>query len=492
MKKIAIYIRKSVKGDENSISLEAQTEVIKLYFKGENEFIIYKDDGFSGGNTNRPAFKKLMSDAIKNKFDTVACYKLDRIARNTLDFLTTFNTLKEYGIDLICVEDKYDPSTPSGRLMMTLLASLAEMERENIKQRVRDSMLNLARSGRWTGGTAPFGYKVITLEGGKYLKLDDEKNIKYIFNEFLNGKSIIKLGKEFNCNKKKISGILHNITYLQSSKDANAYIKQILEYEVIGEPNGCGYLPYGNHKMINGKKVKNTDGLKIAAISKHRAIINLDTFIKAQEKLKTFEGKRAPRISNKSFLAQMVQCKCGANMLIVLGYKRKDGTRKLYFACPDKCGNSFKDVNDMEADTISALKDITFLYNPNISNNNNNNINKDNSKIKKTIIKEIEDNKKKLDGLTDKLALVDSDLTNIIIEKMKKLNIHVNELETKLNLLEKEYLKINYNKEDLKLKEKNRKTFLKQFDYMDMKERQNAIRGVISKLTWDGENIIIS
>ena len=56
MKKIAIYIRKSVKGDENSISLEAQTEVIKHYFKGENKFAIYKDDGFSGGNTNRPAF----------------------------------------------------------------------------------------------------------------------------------------------------------------------------------------------------------------------------------------------------------------------------------------------------------------------------------------------------------------------------------------------------------------------------------------------------
>lgn len=94
MKKIAIYIRKSVKGDENSISLEAQTEVIKHYFKGENKFTVYKDDGFSGGNTNRPAFQKLMADAMENKFDTVACYKLDRIARNTLDFLTTFNTLK--------------------------------------------------------------------------------------------------------------------------------------------------------------------------------------------------------------------------------------------------------------------------------------------------------------------------------------------------------------------------------------------------------------
>ncbi|MDU1308500.1 MAG: recombinase family protein [Clostridium perfringens] len=488
MKNIAIYIRKSVKGDDNSISLEAQTEVIKNYFIEECNFTVYKDDGFSGGNTNRPAFQQLMNDATMNKFDAVACYKLDRIARNTLDFLTTFNTLKEYGVNLICVEDKYDPSTPAGRMMMTLLASLAEMERENIKQRVRDSMLNLARSGRWTGGNTPFGYKAVELDGGKYLELEDGNNIEYIFKEFANGKSMFKLAKEFNFGKKKISRILHNITYLQSSKEANTYIKQILKYEVVGEHNGNGYLPYGNHTIVNGKTIRNVNGLKVAAISKHKAVIDLDTFIKVQERLKTFEGKKSPRISSKSFLAQMVECKCGANMLIVLGYKRKDGTRKLYFACPNKCGNNFKDVIDMETDTINSLRDINFLYN---SNKKKSDVIKDNSKIKRAIIKEIESDKKKLDGLTDRLALVDSDLTNIIIEKMKKLNMNINELQNKLNLLEKEELKITYSKEDLKLKEKNRKTFLKQFNYMDVKEKQNAIRGIINKVVWDGENIII-
>lgn len=489
MKRIAIYIRKSVKGDENSISLEAQTEIIKHYFKDKNEFIIYKDDGFSGGNTNRPAFQKLMADAMENKFDTVACYKLDRIARNTLDFLTTFNLLKEYNIDLICVEDKYDPSTPAGRLMMTLLASLAEMERENIKQRVTDSMLNLAKQGRWTGGTAPFGYKVISKDGGKYLELEDEDNIKYIFNEFINGKGIIKLGNEFNCNKKKISRILHNITYLQSSNDANIYLKQVLGYEVIGQPNNYGYLPYGKYKVVNGKKIKNTDGLKVATISKHKAVIDLDTFIKVQEKLKTFEGKKAPRISNKSFLAQMVQCTCGSNMLIVLGHKKKDGTRKLYFSCPNKCGNSFANVKEIEDDTLAALKDIDFF---NKIRQNKTTLNKDNSKIKNTMLKELEEKKKILDGLVNKLALVDSNLANVLIEKMESLNIDIKDLQNKIDLLEKEEIASSYNKEDFNLKEENRKHFIEQFENMDTKERQNAIRGVINKITWTGENIIIS
>ncbi|MDU7927944.1 MAG: recombinase family protein [Veillonella sp.] len=490
MKKIAIYIRKSVKGDENSISLEAQTEVIKHYFKGENKFAIYKDDGFSGGNTNRPAFQRLMADAMENKFDTVACYKLDRIARNTLDFLTTFNTLKEYGIDLICVEDKYDPSTPAGRLMMTLLASLAEMERENIKQRVSDSMLNLAKQGRWTGGTAPFGYKVVTIDGGKYLELEDEKNIKYIFNEFINGKGIIKLGREFNCDKKKISRMLHNITYLQSSKDANAYLKQILGYEVVGEPNGYGYLPYGKNKVVNGKKVRNYDGLKVATVSKHEAVIDLDTFIKTQDRLKTFAGKKAPRISNKSFLAQMVKCGgCGSNMLIALGHKKNDGTRKIYFYCPNKCGNCYVQVDKVEYTTLATLKDVDFF---NKINKNKSVVNKDNSKIKKSMLKELEEKKKILDGLMDKLALVDSNLANVIIEKMNSVNVDINDLQNKIDLLEKEEIASSYNKEDFKLKEENRKHFIEDFENMDMEEKQNSIRGVINKVVWDGKNIIIS
>lgn len=490
MKKIAIYIRKSVKGDENSISLEAQTEVIKHYFKDKNEFVVYKDDGFSGGNTNRPAFQRLMADAMEGKFNTVACYKLDRIARNTLDFLTTFNTLKEYGIDLICVEDKYDPSTPAGRLMMTLLASLAEMERENIKQRVSDSMLNLAKQGRWTGGTAPFGYKVVTIDGGKYLELEDEKNIKYIFNEFINGKGIIRLGNEFNCDKKKISRMLHNITYLQSSKDANIYLKQVLGYEVVGQVDGCGYLPYGKYKILNGKKVRNYDGLKVATVSKHEAVIDLDTFIKAQDRLKTFAGKKAPRISTKTFLAQMVQCGiCGANMLVTLGQKRKDGTRKLYFSCPNKCGNKFKDVLDLENDVLTTLKDVNFFYE---IKKNINIMNKDNSKIKKSMLKQIEERKKILDGLIDKLALVDSTLANVIIEKMNSVNVDINDLQNKIDLLEKEDIASSYNKEDFKLKEENRKHFIEDFENMDMEEKQNSIRGIINKVVWDGKNIIIS
>ncbi|WP_415288273.1 recombinase family protein, partial [Clostridium perfringens] len=487
MKNIAIYIRKSVKGDDNSISLEAQTEVIKNYFKEKCNFTIYKDDGFSGGNTNRPAFKQLMSDSAMNKFDAVACYKLDRIARNTLDFLTTFNTLKEYGVDLICVEDKYDPSTPAGRMMMTLLASLAEIERENIKQRVKDSMLKLAKEGRWTGGTAPFGYKIVTIDCGKYLELVDEANIKYIFNEFVSGKGILKLSKEFNCNKQNISRILRSITYLKSTEEANKYLEKFLNYEVIGVPNGCGYLPYGNYKNVNGKKVKNNDS-KLATVSKHKAVIDLDTFIKVQNRLKTFEGNPAPRISSKTFLAQMVKCKCGSNMNVILGKKKKDGSRKIYFACPKKCGNTFCDVSKIENDVLNTLKDVD-LFNKIIKSSNP--INKDYSKIKEPLLKEIDEKKKILDGLVCKLALANDSLTKILLDKIESLDLDINSIQEKINEIEKEEISKKVNENDIKIREMNRVNLIKNFDKMDMKERQSSIKKVINKIVWLGDAVLI-
>lgn len=489
MKNIAIYIRKSVKGDDNSISLEAQIEVIKNYFKEKCNFTVYKDDGFSGGNTNRPGFQKLMIDAATNKFNTVACYKLDRIARNTLDFLTTFNTLKDYGITLICVEDNYDPNTPAGRMMMTLLASLAEMERENIKQRVNDSMLNLARQGRWTGGVSPFGYEVVTIDNGKYLSLQDGDNIYYIFNEFVNGKGIGKLSKEFNCAKKTIARMLHNVTYLKSSPEANIYLNKVLNYEVVGEPNSNGYLPYGQFTFVNGKKRKNINGLKIASVSKHKAVIDLNTFVKVQENLKKFDGNYAPRISLKTFLAQIVQCECGTNMLIALGHKRKDGTRKLYFYCPNKCGNKFADIERLENDIFLILDDVNVLEKIQKANTT---INKDYFKIKKPLLKEIEEKKKILDGLTNKLAIINnSRLTNILIDKMEILTIEIDDLQKRLDALEKEELSKSLSKKDLQLKEEHRQNFIKNFDKMTIKEKQDSIKNVLNKIIWTHNGILI-
>ncbi|MDU5492643.1 MAG: recombinase family protein [Clostridium perfringens] len=153
MKKIAIYSRKSVY-TEGSISIESQVNMCKEYMLKKipnSTFEIFEDEGFSGGNTNRPAFKKMIKAAELKQIDIVVCYKIDRIARNTLDFLNILEMFKANNVELISITEGFDPNTQMGKVMLTLLASFAEMERANIQQRVKDSMFSLAQKGDWTG-----------------------------------------------------------------------------------------------------------------------------------------------------------------------------------------------------------------------------------------------------------------------------------------------------------------------------------------------------
>ena len=158
--RVAIYCRKSV-FVEGSVSIETQINLCKDYINkkySNSTFEIFEDEGFSGGNTNRPAFQKMLKLIELNQLDIVICYKIDRIARNTLDFLNTLEKFKNKNVELISVSEGFDPNTQIGKMMLTLLASFAEMERSNIQQRVSDNMLSIAKKGRWTGGSAPTGF----------------------------------------------------------------------------------------------------------------------------------------------------------------------------------------------------------------------------------------------------------------------------------------------------------------------------------------------
>ena len=153
--KVAIYSRKSVftgKGE----SIENQIEMCKEYFSRLNrndvEYFIYEDEGFSGGNINRPRFQQLLKDIKKNSFDALICYRLDRISRNVADFSTTLELLQEHNVDFISIREQFDTSTPMGRAMVYIASVFAQLERETIAERIRDNMLQLSKTGRWLGG----------------------------------------------------------------------------------------------------------------------------------------------------------------------------------------------------------------------------------------------------------------------------------------------------------------------------------------------------
>ena len=252
--KIAIYSRKS-RFSESGESVENQIQLCKEYiekhFDNIEKFYIYEDEGFSGGNTDRPQFQLMLKDAKNKKFDVLVCYRLDRVSRNIADFSNLIEELQRHDISFISIKEQFDTSTPLGRAMMYIASVFAQLERETIAERIRDNMHQLAKTGRWLGGTTPLGFDsepitYIDHEGKqkKMYKLSPIKGeleiVKLIFDKYLEFQSLSQLevfclqnniktrkGKDFG--KITLRRILTNPVYCKADIDAYNYF-----YEKIG------------------------------------------------------------------------------------------------------------------------------------------------------------------------------------------------------------------------------------------------------------------
>ena len=172
---IAIYSRKSRytgKGESIGNQIDLCREYIRTHYgdAAAEHAVVFEDEGFSGGNLNRPDFKKMMTAAKDRKFKAIVVYRLDRISRNISDFSSLIEELGRLGIDFVSIRESFDTSSPMGRAMMYIASVFSQLERETIAERIRDNMHELAKTGRWLGGTTPTGYasesvKSITVDG---------------------------------------------------------------------------------------------------------------------------------------------------------------------------------------------------------------------------------------------------------------------------------------------------------------------------------------
>ena len=154
---IALYARKSIER-ENSISCETQIEYCKSVIKPDErseKTIEFIDNGYSGGNVDRDGFQKMMHQIERGKIGKVIVYRLDRISRNISDFASLIEELARLDISFVSIKEQFDTSTPMGRAMMYIASVFSQLERETIAERIRDNMHELAKTGRWLGGTTP-------------------------------------------------------------------------------------------------------------------------------------------------------------------------------------------------------------------------------------------------------------------------------------------------------------------------------------------------
>ena len=174
-KQYVIYSRKSKftgKGESIENQIELCRQYIAMHFGEEaaENVLVYEDEGFSGGNLERPQFKKMMKDSQKIAFAAIVVYRLDRISRNIGDFAKLIEDLGDRHIDFISIREQFDTSSPMGRAMMYIASVFSQLERETIAERIRDNMHELSKTGRWLGGTTPTGYASESLssdDGGR-------------------------------------------------------------------------------------------------------------------------------------------------------------------------------------------------------------------------------------------------------------------------------------------------------------------------------------
>ena len=238
-----IYTRVSTSMQVEGYSLEAQKERLRKYADFQEMVIVgeYSDEGKSGKSIEgRQEFMQMLRDIEegKDRVEFVLVYKLSRFGRNAADVLNSLQRMQDFGVNLICVEDGIDSSKDSGKLMISVLSAVAEIERENILVQTMEGRRQKARDGKWNGGFAPYGYKL--LNGELEIAEDEAEIIRIIFDKYIHT----------NMGVNGIAAYLNEHGYKKKKRQNNtldafatSFIKGVLD-----NPIYCGKLAFGRRK----------------------------------------------------------------------------------------------------------------------------------------------------------------------------------------------------------------------------------------------------
>ncbi|MEK6674021.1 MAG: recombinase family protein [Planctomycetota bacterium] len=204
----AIYTRKSTEEglDQEFNSLDAQREAAESYISSQQHegWVClpdrYDDGGFTGGSMDRPALRRLLADIEAGKVDCIVVYKVDRLSRSLIDFSKIVDSLERHKVSFVSVTQQFNTGTSMGRLMLNVLLSFAQFEREIISERTRDKIAATRRKGKWSGGHPLLGYDVEQAPGGSRLVVNEEEaaRVRNIFDLYLEKQSLIQTTAELN------------------------------------------------------------------------------------------------------------------------------------------------------------------------------------------------------------------------------------------------------------------------------------------------------
>ncbi|HUT61017.1 MAG TPA: recombinase family protein [Phycisphaerae bacterium] len=256
----AVYTRKSTEEglDQDFNSLDAQRESAEAFIASQkNEGWVclpdkYDDGGYTGGNMDRPAVKRLLDDVEAGKVDCIIVYKVDRLSRSLLDFARIIETLDRHNVSFVSVTQQFNTATSMGRLVLNVLLSFAQFEREIIAERTRDKMSAARRKGKWTGGRPMLGYDVDP-KGGRLLVNEGEAaRVRAIFDLYLGQQTLIPTVRELDrrgwTNKRWVTKKGHEQGGARFTKSSLFGLLTNMTY--VGKVNYRGQVYEGEHPAI--------------------------------------------------------------------------------------------------------------------------------------------------------------------------------------------------------------------------------------------------
>lgn len=318
----AIYTRKSTEEglEQEFNSLEAQRDAGEAYVasqKSEGWVCLperYDDGGFSGGTMDRPALKRLLANAEAGKIDCIVVYKVDRLSRSLLDFSRIMEVLDRYGVSFVSVTQQFNTATSIGRLLLNVLLSFAQYEREIIGERTRDKMSAARRRGKWVGGMPILGYDVRPEGGGLVINEAEAERVRAIFDLYLAEESLLATAKELARRGWKTKGW---VTREGRVRTGRAFDKTAL-HNLLRNATYAGKVRY-QKQMYEGE---------------HAAIVSVESWVEVQRLLRRngMNGGQAVRNRHGALLQGLLRCDpCGTAM--VHTYSRKGEKRYRYYVC---------------------------------------------------------------------------------------------------------------------------------------------------------------
>ena len=530
-----IYSRKSKftgKGESIENQIELCRRYIAVHFSQEeaDSVLVYEDEGFSGGNLERPQFRKMMKDSRKTKFAAIVVYRLDCISRNIGDFAKLIEDLGERHIDFISIREQFDTSSPMGRAMMYIASVFSQLERETIAERIRDNMRELSKTGRWLGGTTPTGYESESISNvnvdGKVRKAcrlkiipEEISLVRLIFEKFLETGSLTKvdaflLEKRYTTKRGKnftrfaIKGILTNPVYMIADEAACGYLTEN-HVDLFAEKSDFdgkhGIMAYNRTLQRPGKahQIRPMEEW-IVSVGKHPGVIPGRQWIQVQSMLEVNKSRsyRRPR-SNVALLSGLLVCgDCGDYMRPKLTNRHAANGELIYtYMCSTKersqssrCRMKNANGNTLDAKVISEIQklyeDRSFFADLLAQTKKAISGNREGYDAELLTLKEkLAENESSIKALVGSLTKsAGTSAEPHIMEQIQELHRTGEDMKNRLSELETLTEHQRFAEQEFAFSRRMIESFAANVDDCTVEEKRRLLRAIVKKVVWDGEN----